>query len=359
MIEFESPRGLKKDLPVVRRTDLISEQRSKLPAIMKEQEIIGAIIENDVVLIAGDTGCGKSTQVPQFLFENGFTHFGQVCVTQPRRVAAISVANRVGDELNDSELVGYQVRYDKSYFVPGKTKLKFMTDGILLKEVQSDFLVGKYSTIILDEAHERSVNCDILIGLLSRVVRLRRDNFEKLKARRDAGEITTAEYDKQMVPPLKLVIMSATLRVCDFTENTRLFPTPPPVVNIDAKTYPVTVHFDRYTSQNYVKDCAWKVNDIHTKLPPGSILVFVTGQREVHDVCRMLRQQESKRRRRRELGDKAADSEDEDGSGSDSERTKGKVDSMYEDENSEAEDGNFDDEITLTPAEQAKAASDR
>ncbi|CAE7364527.1 kz [Symbiodinium natans] len=273
----------------VQRTTDIEDQRSKLPAVMMEQEFTEMVLGNDVMLVCGDTGCGKSTQVPQFLYEcglcNGDEHL--IGVTQPRRVAAISVSQRVGQELNQPEKVGYQVRYDKSHCTKDM-RIKFMTDGILLREVQADFLCRKYTAIVIDEAHERGVNCDILIGLLSRAVQRRRRDYEEAVARRRKAKGDA--NDSQLPPPLKLVIMSATLRLCDFTENNQLFPSPPPVLRIDARTFPVTVHFARRTDEDYIKAAHRSVLQIHKELPPGSILVFVTGRQEVHRLCRMLQQ---------------------------------------------------------------------
>ena len=139
-------------------------------------------------------------------------------ITQPRRVAATALAKRIADELNCKvgEEVGYQIRYDKKFVGPN-TKIKLMTDGLLLKELELDFLLKKYSVIIIDEAHERSVNTDILISLLTRIVRVRlKLALEERKNK--PNETKREEY------PLRLVIMSATLRVADFLENTRLFP---------------------------------------------------------------------------------------------------------------------------------------
>lgn len=275
----------------VQRRDEIEKQREKLPAVMVEQEVVEAVLGDDVTLVCGDTGCGKSTQVPQFLYEAGVTDGGRylIGVTQPRRVAAISVSQRVGDELDDPSAVGYQVRYDRSH-ITKDTKIKFMTDGILLREVQSDFLLRQYTTIIIDEAHERSVNCDILIGLLSRATqRRRRDYDEAVAAGRFVREIPT-DGSPHVPPPLRLVIMSATLRTTDFTENTVLFPVPPPVVSIDARTFPVTAHFARHTEEDYIRAARKTVMKIHKDLPPGSVLVFVTGREEVHRLCRLLRQ---------------------------------------------------------------------
>lgn len=136
------------------------------------------------------------------------------------------------------------------------------------------FLGSRYSVLILDEAHERSVNCDILIGLLSRAVRLRRERFNNKTG---------------LLRPLRLVIMSATLRIGDFTQNRQLFPTPPPVLKIAARAHPVSIHFSKRTESDYTRATVSKTLQIHRKLPPGSILVFVTGKMEVHRVCETLR----------------------------------------------------------------------
>lgn len=210
----------------VQRSEHIDQQRSKLPAVMCEQEVVEMVLSNDVLLVCGATGCGKSTQVPQFLYEAGVCTDGHIIgVTQPRRVAAVSVSQRVGEELNSPGTVGYQVRYDTSRGNPKDMRIKFMTDGILLREVQNDFLCRKYNAIIIDEAHERGVNCDILIGLLSRAVRRRRQIWD---------EALNSASDPPS-PPLRLIIMSATLRLCDFTENRQLFPVAPPVMHIEAR----------------------------------------------------------------------------------------------------------------------------
>lgn len=148
-----------------------------------------------------------------------------------------------------------------------------MTDGVLLRELANDFLLTKYSVVIVDEAHERSVNTDVLIGTLSRVVRLRENMWR--------------EGNKGM-RPLRLIIMSATLRVSDFTENTQLFKTPPPVINVQARQHPVVTHFNRRTSPDYLEEAYKKVCKIHARLPPGGVLVFLTGQDEINTLCRRL-----------------------------------------------------------------------
>ncbi|KAI9918012.1 hypothetical protein PsorP6_013257 [Peronosclerospora sorghi] len=154
--------------------------RRQLPVCSSEQEIMEAITDNDVVILCGETGSGKTTRVPQFFMKLVMVILiiQHVADALPRRVAAISTAKRVvAEELNvpfgaPKGHVGYQIRYDAEH-VSEHTRIKFMTDGILLKEIQQDFLLRPYSIILLDEAHERIVNTDILIGLLSRIDPLR------------------------------------------------------------------------------------------------------------------------------------------------------------------------------------------
>ncbi|KAJ7573380.1 P-loop containing nucleoside triphosphate hydrolase protein [Mycena floridula] len=261
----------------VTRPPDVDESRLLLPIISEEQPIMEAILLHPIIVICGETGSGKTTQVPQFLYEAGFgtpgsDNPGMIGITQPRRVAAVSMAARVAHELSlTSSHVSYQIRYDAT--VSPNTSIKFMTDGVLLRELATDFLLTKYSVIIIDEAHERSMNTDILIGVLSRVTKLREEMWKE---------------GKEGAKPLRLIIMSATLRVADFAENRTLFSTPPPVINVAARQYPVTVHFSRRTSSDYVTEAIKKAAKIHTRLPPGGILIFLTGQNEITGVCRKL-----------------------------------------------------------------------
>ncbi|RVE47545.1 hypothetical protein evm_007804 [Chilo suppressalis] len=250
----------------VNRNPKVQVARLKLPILGEEQRIMELVNENEFLIVAGETGSGKTTQIPQFLYEAGYTHSKMIAVTEPRRVATVAMAARVGHELGlSSKEVSYLMRFEGN--VTKETKIKFMTDGVLLKEVQSDFLLSKYSVVIIDEAHERSVYTDILLGLLSRIVPLRRKRGN----------------------PLRLIIMSATLRVEDFTENIRLFKEPPPVIKIDSRQFPVTVHFNKHTYKDYLKEAYRKTVKIHTRLPEGGILIFVTGQQEVKYLVRKLK----------------------------------------------------------------------
>uniref|UniRef100_A0A0X3QAR2 RNA helicase n=1 Tax=Schistocephalus solidus TaxID=70667 RepID=A0A0X3QAR2_SCHSO len=288
----------KSNYVLVNRTPEIQSMRLALPILADESSIMEVISENDVAIICGATGCGKTTQIPQFLYEAGYTlNNYKIGITEPRRVAAISMSERVAEELNLTEgEVSYHIRYEKN--VSSKTQIKFMTDGILLQEVKKSFELADYSAIIIDEAHERSIYTDVLLGLLSLIVRLRRRNFE------DASK-----PDSPL--PLKLIIMSATLRVGDFADNRQLFPPPrkpadalkpatgegaleaarpgaPPVIQVESRQYPVTCHFSKITPDDYLKAAFRKVVALHRDSPPGGILVFLTGQREVKTLCSWL-----------------------------------------------------------------------
>ncbi|TID28056.1 hypothetical protein CANINC_002737 [Pichia inconspicua] len=266
-------------VPVVREAE-IQDARSKLPVYAEESKIMEAIHHNDCVIICGETGSGKTTQVPQFLFESGYgvkesDTPGMIGITQPRRVAAVSMAKRVGNELgNYSSKVGYQIRFDAT--VGEETSLKFMTDGVLLREMMTDFLLMKYSALIIDEAHERNVNTDILIGMLSRVLKLRREYSVK---------------HPEKFYPLKLIIMSATLRVSDFSENKVLFDVPPPILKVDSRQFPVSIHFSKKTPFEYTEEAFRKTCKIHRKLPKGAILVFLTGKAEITAMVKKLRKE--------------------------------------------------------------------
>lgn len=256
----------------VSRDPKIEQARLQLPIIGEEQAIVERIRYNDVVIVSGETGSGKTTQIPQFLYEAGYTLDGSMIgITEPRRVAAVSMSERVAQELNlTSDQVSYQIRYSGN--TTTRTKIKFMTDGVLLKECQQDFLLDKYSVIIIDEAHERSVFSDILIGLLSRIIPMRRKRGK----------------------PLKLVIMSATLKVDDFKKNSFLFKIEPPLISIDARQHKVTMQFSKRTPENYLKAAYQKVCSVHSKYSKnselrGGILVFVTSKMDAIVLCKKLR----------------------------------------------------------------------
>ncbi|KAK1428153.1 hypothetical protein QVD17_16981 [Tagetes erecta] len=296
--------SLKPTVVRVSRPKEVETKRMDLPIVMMEQEIMEAIYENISVIICGETGCGKTTQVPQFLYEAGFgskscsDRSGIIGVTQPRRVAVLATARRVAFELGLGlgKEVGFQVRHDKR--IGDSCSIKFMTDGILLRELQNDFLLKKYSTLILDEAHERSLNTDILTGMLSRIIVERQKIHEQQKEyEHSTGKTISAE---KKIFPLRLILMSATLRVEDFVSGGKMFTNLPPVIEVPTRQYPVTVHFSKRTEiVDYIGQAYKKILSIHKRLPPGGILVFVTGQREVEYLCRKLRKASSDLTRKR------------------------------------------------------------
>ncbi|KAK7254704.1 ATP-dependent RNA helicase [Aureococcus anophagefferens] len=275
--------------PAVVRPPGVAEARQALPCCGMEQELVDAVSRNDVVVVCGATGSGKSTQLPQFLYEAGLAATGlRIAVTQPRRVAAVTTCERVAFELGAPDpktapdaLVGYRTRYDAGGVGPS-TRLLFETDGVLLNECKRDLLLRDYAAVILDEAHERSLNTDVLLGLLSRAVPLRRAHYDE----------ATAAGDADALPPLKLVVMSATLRVDDFLDNAALWGAGPrpELVSVEARQHPVTTHFAKVTElDDYAGAALAKTRAIHEKLPDGAILVFLTGKREIDEFCDALR----------------------------------------------------------------------
>ena len=313
------PAGGRRSCAIIpRRPEALREARLSLPVVGMEQELMEQLEAEHVLVVCGETGSGKTTQLPQFLYEAGYgtcqcaRHRGLIGVTEPRRIAATSTAERVaaelGEPLGEEGVVGFQVRHDQR--LGPRTAIKFLTDGVLLRELQEDFLLLKYSALVLDEAHERGLNTDVLLGLLARAVPYR----ARLAA--EGGG----------VPPLKLVIMSATLQADGIVGNPRLFRTPPPVLRVPARQFPVTVHFSRRTEQaDYLGATLRKVRAIHRQLPAGGVLVFLTGQKEVELVCRKLEEEFGAGRagagagRRRALrGDPAGDGDPGGGEGSDS-----------------------------------------
>lgn len=279
---------------VVRPADVVTS-RMHLPVCGMEQEIVEAVRAHDVIIVCGETGSGKSTQIPQFLYEAGFGNIGLIGITQPRRVAVTSTAERVNYEMGqlgdksskDGRLVGYQIRYDSST-VGDKTRIKFMTDGILLREITHDLLLRHYSVLLLDEAHERNLNTDVLLGMLSRALPLRKQVAEEEQRVYNSLPPNERHLYQPPLAPLKVVIMSATLRVSDF-QDARLFNPIPPVIQVDARQYPVTTHFAKKTElKNYLQATFRKVCQIHRRLPAGGILVFLTGKREILYMCHKL-----------------------------------------------------------------------
>ena len=242
-----------------------------LPIADREAELVEAIREHQVVIVAGETGSGKSTQLPKLCLLAGRGVDGMIGHTQPRRVAARTVAERVAEELGTSigEAVGYTVRFNDR--VGDGTLLRVMTDGILLNELQRDRLLRRYDTIIIDEAHERSLNIDFLLGYLRQLLPRR--------------------------PDLKVIVTSATIDTDRFAEHFATDGVPAPVFVVEGRTYPVEVRYRPYGADNeddpgdrrdQVRAVVDAVNELERE-GPGDLLVFLSGEREIHDTADALR----------------------------------------------------------------------
>ena len=274
---------------VIERTPQIIEQRSKLPIISQEHDIMYSINNSLVTIICGETGSGKSTQIPQFLYEKGYTkEIGKIAITQPRRVAARSLAFRLREEMNMKQglTIGYQVRYENEN-VGKNTEIKFVTDGILLKELENDSLLSEYSVIIIDEAHERTINSDLLIGFISQILKIR---YIMWKRKMKYNYSKDNKNEEKSVLPLRLIIMSATLRVSEFSEN-KIFSDllKPRIVEISSRQYPVHIYHSKKTENDYINEAFKYCCKIHSRLPEGNVIVFLTGKREILDLCKKLK----------------------------------------------------------------------
>lgn len=192
------------------RREEVESRRKRLPIYYEKSEIIHAARRASVLFIRGATGCGKTTQVPQFLYEGGLCMDGVIGVTQPRRLSAVSIANRINEEASE-DLCGYRIRYEST--VTPDTRIEVMTDGVLLREIKNDFLLSKYSVIVIDEVHERSTNIELLVSILPRVMKVRKERGNELKlilmsATGDAGEFEalTGKMDVFTCPENRLPV---------------------------------------------------------------------------------------------------------------------------------------------------------
>jgi pre-mRNA-splicing factor ATP-dependent RNA helicase DHX16 len=230
----------------------MEETRKSLPIYAYRDQFLAALEQYQILVIVGETGSGKTTQLPQYLHEAGYTKGGlKVGCTQPRRVAAMSVAARVADEMGVKvgNEVGYSIRFEDS--TSDKTVLKYMTDGMLLREFMTEPDLGGYSALMIDEAHERTVHTDILLALVKDLARER--------------------------PDLKLLISSATMNASKFAE----YFDDAPIFNIPGRRYPVDIHYTPQPEANYLAAAITTVFQIHTTQGKGDILVFLTGQDEI------------------------------------------------------------------------------
>uniref|UniRef100_A0A8C0L0Y2 RNA helicase n=1 Tax=Canis lupus dingo TaxID=286419 RepID=A0A8C0L0Y2_CANLU len=233
--------------------------RRSLPVFPFREELLAAIADHQVLIIEGETGSGKTTQIPQYLFEEGYTKKGmKIACTQPRRVAAMSVAARVAREMGVKlgNEVGYSIRFEDC--TSERTVLRYMTDGMLLREFLSEPDLASYSVVMVDEAHERTLHTDILFGLIKDVARFR--------------------------PELKVLVASATLDTARFST----FFDDAPVFRIPGRRFPVDIFYTKAPEADYLEACVVSVLQIHVTQPPGDILVFLTGQEEIEAACEML-----------------------------------------------------------------------
>ncbi|KAK9383544.1 Pre-mRNA-splicing factor ATP-dependent RNA helicase [Kockiozyma suomiensis] len=233
----------------------IAEQRQALPAFAVREELLRAIHDNQVTIVIGETGSGKTTQLTQFLYEDGYAKRGIIGCTQPRRVAAMSVASRVADEMGVKvgSKVGYSIRFEDC--TSSDTVIKYMTDGVLLRESLQESDLEKYSCIIMDEAHERALNTDVLMGLFKKILARRRD--------------------------LKLIVTSATMNADRFSR----FYGNAPQFTIPGRTFPVDVLYSKSPCEDYVDAAVKQILTIHLQQGPGDILVFMTGQEDIEATC--------------------------------------------------------------------------
>lgn len=245
--------------------DLLHARR-QLPVYMVRGRLLEEIKNNNTVIVIGETGSGKTTQIPQLIHEQRLEGSSAIAVTQPRRVAAITIALRVAAETNSQigTIVGYSVRFED--VTSPKTKLKYLTDGMLLREAIIDPLLIKYSFIILDEAHERTISTDVLFGIV---------------------KLAQKERNEKKLNPLKIIIMSATMDVDAFSK----YFNDCPVIYLEGRTYPVTIYHSKLKQDDHQYAAVCTIFQLHNTTPPNhDFLVFLTGQEEIETVMYNIKQ---------------------------------------------------------------------
>ncbi|XP_055054188.2 ATP-dependent RNA helicase DHX33 [Misgurnus anguillicaudatus] len=243
----------------------VDAQRRQLPIYQAKTQLINKLRQLNNAVLIGETGSGKTTQIPQYLYEAGIGRQGIIAITQPRRVAAISLAGRVAEEkkVQLGKLVGYTVRFED--VTSSETKLKFMTDGMLLREAIGDPLLLRYTVVILDEAHERTVHTDVLFGVAKSAQRKRTE---------------------QNKVPLKILVMSATMDVDLFSQ----YFNKSPVLYLEGRQHPIQIYYTKQPQSDYLQAALVSVFQIHQEAPPShDILVFLTGQEEIEALARTCR----------------------------------------------------------------------
>jgi ATP-dependent helicase HrpA len=241
----------------------------ELPISARRDDLAAAIAAHQVVIVAGETGSGKTTQLPKVLLELGRGTHGRIGHTQPRRIAARTIATRIAEELGTQlgDVVGWKVRFTDD--VSANTRVKLMTDGILLAELGQDRMLRQYDTLIIDEAHERSLNIDFILGYLRRLLPRR--------------------------PDLKVIITSATIDVERFAQHFGLPGTPAPIIEVSGRTYPVEVRYRPVVNPDDPDADELDQPEATTAAcrelaaeGPGDILVFLPGERDIRDAAETL-----------------------------------------------------------------------
>lgn len=267
----------------------------ELPVSERREDIMNAIRDNQVVIIAGETGSGKTTQIPKMCLELGLGEKGLIGHTQPRRLAARSVAERIAEELGQKigETVGYQVRFTSE--VGEHSAIKLMTDGILLAEIQNDKLLRRYSTLIIDEAHERSLNIDFILGYLKRILPQRPDLKVIITSATIDPERFARHFSPSYVPGRGIIDGNLSDEEREIAEAI-LPDDAPPIIEVSGRTYPVEIRYrplkgeeDAYLDDEEVdedRDPTDAILDAIKELSkeaPGDILIFFSGEREIRD----------------------------------------------------------------------------
>lgn len=257
----EGESKVKEEAPIQTEHEKILEGRKRLPVFPYREEFLAAVKDHQVLVLVGETGSGKTTQIPQYLHEIGYSELGKIGCTQPRRVAAMSVAARVAQEMNVKlgHEVGYSIRFENC--TSKSTVIQYMTDGMLLREILTEPDLAGYSCMVIDEAHERTLHSDILFGLVKDIVRFRSD--------------------------LKLIISSATMDAEKFSkyfDDASIFMIP-------GRMFPVDIYYTKSPEADYVDAAVVTVLQIHVSQPlNGDILVFLTGQEEIETAAEILTQ---------------------------------------------------------------------
>lgn len=251
----------------------IKEQRESLPIFKLREQLVQAVRDNQVLVVVGDTGSGKTTQMTQYLAEEGFADYGKIGCTQPRRVAAMSVSKRVAEEVGCrlGQEVGYTIRFEDC--TGPETRIKYMTDGMLQRECLVDPDMRNYSVIILDEAHERTIATDVLFGLLKSACPHLIDIL-----------LTSDTETMKRRPDLKFIVTSATLDAEKFSTYFNGCP----IFTIPGRTFPYEIMYTKEPESDYMEASLITVMQIHLSEPPGDVLLFLTGQEEIDTAAEIL-----------------------------------------------------------------------